>query len=77
MEKNKSVGIGFLIVLILALFGVTGRILSYNYEMHIALPLSAVVVLLIFLPIFGIYKLAQRKKKIEKQVDEYFENKEK
>ena len=75
MNKNKIVGIGFLIFLILALFGATGRILSYNYEMHIALPLSLVAVLIIFLPMFYVSKLAKRKKEIEKQVDEYFEKK--
>ncbi len=77
MDKNKIVGMGFAIFLFLAMFSATGRILSYNYEMHIALTISGVVILLLFLGFFGIYKLAQRKKKIGKQVDEYFENKEK
>ena len=77
MEKNKIIGILFGIFLFLALFAGIGKILSYTYEMHIALTISAIVVLVLFFAFFGIYKLAQRKKKISKQVDEYFENKEK
>jgi hypothetical protein len=75
MNKNKIAGIGFAIFLILAWFFTVYRVLFYNYEVYIALSLSIVVVLLTFLPILGIYKLAQRKKKIEKQVDEYFQKK--
>jgi len=75
MDKNKIVNIGFWIFLFLALFSTTGRILSYNYEMHIALPVSLVVVLLLFFAIFYMSKLAKRKKKIEKKVDGYFKNK--
>ncbi len=52
------------------------RFLFQDYQTHIAILLSGVASLLFPLtPFYIIYKLAERKKRITKEADEYFENK--
>lgn len=52
------------------------RFLFQDYQTHIAILLSGVASIAIFLPMFYLcYKVGERRRKIQKEVDEYFENK--
>jgi hypothetical protein len=73
-KKEKIVAVGFLIFMFLALFSSIGKALSHKYETYITFTLSMVITVMIFLSLLYISKLGKRKKEYEKQVDEYFEN---
>jgi len=77
MDKSKIFSIILLCIAPFALSVAIGTQVSETYGDFFAAIITVFIFLLLITSFFVIYKLAKKKKEIEKKVDEYFENKEK